>query len=70
MMRFDLTCNIALRVQPGKGLHVQVLPAITEQQQLLHEVIWVARGDLGRGMRALDRVGRSRWRTQAGLGRV
>lgn len=41
MMRFDLTCNLALRVEPGRGICARVLPAVTEQQRLLHEVIWV-----------------------------
>jgi hypothetical protein len=40
-MRFDLTCNIALRATPGCRLLVQVLPAVREQQRLLHEVMWV-----------------------------
>jgi hypothetical protein len=65
MMRFDLTCNIsiALRAEPGRGVHVHALPALTEQQRLLHEVIWVegchhwtvsAQPD---GARVLDLVG-------------
>jgi len=41
MMRFDLTCNITLRAQPRSHLILHVLPAQTEQQRLLHEVIWV-----------------------------
>ena len=41
MMRFDLTCNIALRVEPRRRLRARVLPSLTAQQQLLHEVIWV-----------------------------
>src|SRR5262245_8114938 len=41
MMRFDLTCNIALRAEPRSHLILHVPPAQTEQQRLLHEVIWV-----------------------------
>ena len=40
-MRFDLTCNIALRAEPHGHVILHVLPAQTEQQQLLNEVIWV-----------------------------
>lgn len=40
-MRFDVTCNMALRTAAGQDLHVCSLPAHTRQQQLLHEVIWV-----------------------------
>lgn len=40
-MRFDLTCNIALRAETGCELTLHVLPAQTGQQQLLHDVIWV-----------------------------
>jgi hypothetical protein len=40
-MRFDVTCNIALRTASGQDLQVCSLPAHTGQQRLLHEVIWV-----------------------------
>lgn len=61
-MRFDLTCNVALRVVPGQRLHAHVLPALTEQQHLLNEVIWVegcehwATSRHPNGRRALDLV--------------
>ncbi len=62
-MRFDLICNMALHAEPGQRLHVQVLPTMTEQQRLLHEVIWVegcdrwiASADRD-GARGLDLVG-------------
>ena len=62
MLRFDLTCNIALRVEPGQRVHACVLPALTEQQRILHEVIWVEGCDRWTtslhpdGTRALDLV--------------
>jgi hypothetical protein len=41
MMRFDLTCNIALCVEQQESVRAHVLPALTAQQRLLNEVIWV-----------------------------
>src|SRR5262245_40089123 len=63
MLRFDLTCNVLLRAEPRSRLVLHVLPAQTEQQRLLHEVIWVdgcerwTTSHRPHGARVLDLVG-------------